>query len=78
MTQFKILHFKDQCISCGACAAISPKFWKMDTEGMADLVGSIKVKDHYELVVSSEADRVSHQEAADCCPVNIIHVEKKE
>ncbi len=76
MTNFKVVHFKNQCISCGACAAISSKFWKMDNEGLADIVGGVKVKDHYELVLESEADRVINQEAADCCPVNIIHVEK--
>ncbi len=78
MSKYKIIHFKKDCISCGACAAINPKFWEMDVEGLAELKGSKKVDDHYELGVDSEEDRASNQEAADVCPVNIIHVKKKE
>ncbi len=77
MAKYVVKHFRDQCISCGACAALSPMFWKMDDEGMAELVGGVKVKDHFELVIESESDKAENQEAADCCPVNIIHVEKK-
>jgi ferredoxin len=70
----KIKHFKKDCISCGACAAINPEFFEMDEEGLAELKGSITVEDHQELKIE-EKDRESNQEAADVCPVNIIHVE---
>ena len=69
----KIIHNKKDCISCGACAAINPEFWEMDPEGLADLKGSKDVADHKELVIA-EKDKESNQEAADVCPVNIIHV----
>jgi ferredoxin len=69
----KIVHYKNDCISCGACAAINPEFWEMDPEGLAELKGSKDVKNHKELVIE-EKDRESNQEAADVCPVNIIHV----
>lgn len=75
MARYKIEHFKKDCISCGACAAINPTFWEMDEEGLAHLKGSKKVDDHWELQISEE-DRESNQEAADVCPVNIIHVKK--
>lgn len=78
MVKFKVLHFKKDCISCGACAAINPEFWEMDAEGLAELKGSKKVDDHYELEIDSEEDRASNQEAAEVCPVNIIHVKKIE
>ena len=74
----KILHYKDQCISCGACAAISPNFWYMDDEGLAELKGSQKVGDHFEREIDTEEARAENQEAADVCPVNIIHVKKKD
>ena len=48
MVKWKILHFKEECISCGACAAILPEFWEMDDDGMAQLKGSTKVEDHWE------------------------------
>lgn len=77
MVKHVITHQKDQCISCGACAAITPDFWQMDEEGMAHLKGSKKVGDHWELEIDSEEARATNQEAADVCPVNIISVKKK-
>ncbi len=78
MAKYKVEHFKKDCISCGACAAINPGFWEMDSEGLAELEGSKKVDGHYELEIDSEEDRASNQEAADVCPVNIIHVKKAD
>lgn len=75
MSNFKIIHHKQDCISCGACAAIAPEFWVMDEQGLAHLKESQPVNSHWELGVSTEEERVQNQEAADCCPVNIIKVE---
>jgi len=36
----KVIHRKQECISCGACAAISPEFWEMDEEALAQLKNS--------------------------------------
>ncbi len=72
-----IIHFKKDCISCGACAAINPEFWEMDEQGLAHLKGSKEVGDHWEREIDTEEARASNQEAADVCPVNIIHVKKK-
>ncbi|MEK6863133.1 MAG: ferredoxin [Nanoarchaeota archaeon] len=77
MAKYKVIHFKKDCISCGACAAVNPEFWKMDEQGLAHLKDSVEVDDHYELEID-EKDKDSNQEAADVCPVNIIHVKKKE
>ena len=72
----KIIHFKKDCISCGACAAISPDYWEMDDEGLAQLKNSEEKDDHWELDIDTEEARAINQEAADVCPVNIIHVKK--
>ena len=71
----KIKHFKKDCISCGACAAVAPKFWEMDEEGMAHLKGSKKVDDHWELDINTEEDKANNEEAAEACPVGIIKIE---
>lgn len=76
MVKFKILHFKKDCINCGACAAICPDFWGMDEEGYAHLKESTEVGDHTERIIETEEDRVKNQEAADACPVNVIKIEK--
>ncbi len=73
-----LIHNKKECISCGACAAISPEFWYMDEEGLAHVKGSVAVNTHWEKKIDSEAEKVQHEEAASVCPVNIIKIEKKE
>ena len=78
MTRYKIVQFKEECISCGACAAICPDYWDMDDEGMARLKESKKIDNNWELEIDSEDARASNQEAADACPVNIIKIEKLE
>jgi ferredoxin len=70
----KVVHFKKDCISCGACAAIAPEYFELDEEGLADLKGSTEIGDHFELELANEEAKSTNQEAADVCPVNIIHV----
>jgi len=77
MEPHKVVHFKKDCISCGACAAINPEFWEMDEEGLAHLKGSKLVGNEWERDISTEVDKMCNQEVADVCPVNIIHVKKK-
>ena len=72
-----IIHYKKDCISCGACAAILPEFWLMDDEGLAHLKNSTPVNSHFEREIATADELNRNQEAADCCPVNIIKVEKK-
>lgn len=76
MPTYKIIHDKKKCISCGACAAIAPEFWELDEEGMAQLKESKQVDDHWEREIETEEARSINQEAADCCPVQIIKLEK--
>ena len=78
MTNNKVLHFKKDCISCGACAAISPDFWEMDEEGLAQLKDSKEIDDHWERPIDPGAEVEANQEAADVCPVNIIHVKEDD
>ncbi|PIN87386.1 ferredoxin [Candidatus Woesearchaeota archaeon CG10_big_fil_rev_8_21_14_0_10_32_24] len=70
----KVIHFKKDCISCGACEAISPEFWKLEESGIAQLIGATEVGDHWELIIEKESSIEANKEAADVCPVNIIHV----
>ena len=76
MVKHTIIHLKKDCISCGACAAIAPEYWEMDEKGLAELKDSKPVNAHFELDIATEEARAANQEAADCCPVSIIKVEK--
>ena len=78
MTAKKVIHFKKDCISCGACVAISPKFWELDAEGLAQLKGSREEGDHWRLDLDNDKDIEENEEASQVCPVNIIHVKDKD
>lgn len=63
-----ITHDRPNCIACGACAAVTDN-WTLDTEdGLAD-----PVKAEIE-----EDELAENQEAAEVCPVFIIHINKKD
>ncbi len=79
MAKFRIEHDRPNCIGCGACAAVAPAFWKMDEkDGKSDLVGSVHTKEGGEIVREqleiNDIDSTKNREAADCCPVNVIHI----
>ena len=77
MTNFKIEHDRPGCIGCGACASVAPEFWKMsDADGKSDLIGSKETKEEAN-IIKEELELVelkSNKEAADSCPVNVIHI----
>jgi len=69
----KVIQDHENCIGCGSCAAICPKFWEMNyEEGKAFLKTAKKnERGKYELEVK---DVECNQEAADCCPVQAIKI----
>jgi ferredoxin len=71
----KIIHDKVNCIGCGACAAICPKFWEMGDDGLAHLKGSDESSGKQTLEISEE-NKKENQDAADVCPVQIITIEE--
>ncbi|MGI5907067.1 MAG: ferredoxin [Christensenellales bacterium] len=56
---------RDGCISCGLCASICPEVFRMADDGLAEV--------YVDEVPEEAADMA--QEAADNCPVEVIHVE---
>jgi ferredoxin len=70
----KIIHEREKCIGCGSCAALCPKFFEMADDGKAKLIeGQKNAEGNDELEVE---DVECAQEAADACPVQIIHIVK--
>jgi len=72
----KIIHEREKCIGCGSCVATCPKYWELAEDGKAKLLGSkenSKTK-NYELELK---ETECNQEAADVCPLSIIHIEKQ-
>lgn len=69
----KVLHDRNACVGCGACAAICPKYWEMRGDGKSFLKGSTVLKDKHVLVV---AGAECNNDAANACPVQCIKVEE--
>lgn len=71
---YKIKHDRPNCIGCGACAAVCEKFWEMDEDGKSNIVGGKKMPDGTEELEIEDKDFEENQEAAEVCPVNVIHL----
>jgi ferredoxin len=78
MAKYKIIHYKKDCISCGACAMICPEFWNLDEDGVAQLEGGKKVGERWEKTITTEEDRAKIQETVDACPAEVIKLEETE
>lgn len=74
--KYKIVHDRETCIGCAACASVCPKYWEMNSDGKSDVIGAEKSEEYYaggEVLELSE-DYDCNKEAADSCPVNCIHL----
>jgi ferredoxin len=68
----KIIHEREKCIGCGACASICPKFWSLSEDGKATLKDSVSDQEgNYEIELENLE---CNQDAADTCPVQCIMV----
>ena len=69
----KIILDREKCIGCGNCVVICPAFFEMAEDGKSKLKGKVigPKKDIEELAISSIK---CAQDAADSCPVQVIHV----
>lgn len=68
----KVTQKHDECIGCGACAAVCPDSWEMGEGGKALPKGAKKnSQGDYEL----EVEKIGcNKDAADSCPVQIIKI----
>ncbi len=79
MPRFIIEFEREGCIGAASCCAACPKFWKLNDDGKADLVGGEKNQDNsLQTKEIEEEDLRGNLEAAEACPVNVIHLKKKE
>jgi ferredoxin len=73
MAKYKIEHDRPNCIGCGACTAVAPDFWEMVEDGKSSIKNGKKVGDKEEKEID-EKDFAANKEAAESCPVNVIHL----
>ncbi len=73
--KYKIVHDRDICIGCAACASVCPKYWVMESDGKSNIIGARKTgRGEEETIGPLDVDFQSNMEAAESCPVNCIHV----
>ena len=73
---YKLKHDRPNCIGCGACEAVASDFFEMKEDGKSQVKGGKKLdNDQYELDFE-EKDFKAIKDAADSCPVNVIHINK--
>ncbi len=70
----KILHDRPNCIGCGLCVNVAPEFWKMADDGKSNVLGAQSLPDGTEVLEIEEKDLACNMDAAEICPVNVIHL----
>ena len=76
--KYKLQHDRPNCIGCGACAVIAPDFWEMVDDGKSQLLNSENKEKGWEERVISEKEFEENHEAAESCPVEVIHLIDEE
>lgn len=74
MARYRITLDRVNCIGCGACAAICPNRWKMEDDGKSQIIGGEEAEEGRFVKDIEEAEFPDNHEAANSCPVNVIHL----
>ncbi len=78
---YVIQHDRPKCIGCAACAAVAPESWEMTADdGKSDLIGSKRTANSGEIKLEElELEELrGNRDAAEACPVNVIHIIRKD
>ena len=77
--RYKVIFERPGCIGAAACVALAPQFWDIVADGKADLAGAKRLQNNevQELDID-EKDFVIMKDAAEACPVTVIHIEDKK
>ncbi|MGV8169398.1 MAG: ferredoxin [Candidatus Nanoarchaeia archaeon] len=72
--KYKLDQDHPNCIGCGACVAVAPDYWEMNEDGKASILKGKTREDKWEEREITEKDLQHNKEAAESCPVNVIHL----
>ena len=75
---YTLQHDRPNCIGCAACEAVAPEVWEMNEDSKSDIKGGKNRDDGWQELDIEEKDLQINKDAADSCPVNVIHIVKKE
>jgi len=75
MGKYRIEYERDNCIGAAACVAVDPENWTLVDDGKADLKnGKLQEAKKIYIIEIDEAQLAKFKEAAEVCPVNVIHI----
>ena len=77
-SKYILQHDRPNCIGCAACEAVAQDFWEMNSDGKSDIKHGKTVQKGWQELELEEKDFKINKEAAESCPVNVIHLVKKE
>jgi len=78
MAKFMVKHDRENCIGCGACANVYPEDWEMNEDGKSSFKKGKRLDDGSEEGNIPDDHYDGNKEAAEACPVNVIHIINKE
>ncbi len=76
--KFIVQHDRPECIGCAACTAVAPEFWEMNDDEKSDIIGGKDKDDGWQELDIDDKDYTENFEAAESCPVNVIHIVNKK
>lgn len=76
--QYILQHDRPNCIGCAACEAVAPDFWEMNEDGKSDIKNAKNLANGWQELEFKEKNFVENKDAADSCPVNVIHIVNKK
>ncbi|HLC58624.1 MAG TPA: ferredoxin [Candidatus Nanoarchaeia archaeon] len=75
MKKYRIEYDREGCIGAAACVAVDEENWMLIEDGKADLKDSKKENTKgYFIREITEEQLAKFKEAAEACPVNVIHI----
>jgi len=77
-SEYVLQHDRPNCIGCAACEAVAPDFWEMNGDGKSDIKNGKNKDNGWQELHFNEKNFQENKDAADSCPVNVIHIVKKE
>ena len=75
---FLLQHDRPNCIGCAACEAVAPDFWEMNEDGKSDIKNGNDLDNEWQDLEITQENYEENKEAAEACPVNVIHLVNKE
>ena len=76
--KFVLQHDRPNCIGCAACEAVAPDYWEMCEDGKSDIKKGKNLDNGWQELDIEEKNFAINKEAADSCPVNVIHLVDKK